>query len=54
MRENVKELVKEYNKTEDDLKALQVGILVLLTERGKIERMIERGSNYWGSTASTG
>lgn len=24
MRENVKALVKEYNKTEDDLKALQV------------------------------
>lgn len=23
-RENVKDLVKEYNKTEDDLKALQV------------------------------
>lgn len=24
MRENVKALVREYNKTEDDLKALQV------------------------------
>lgn len=34
LRETVKELKKDYDKTEDDLKALQVGLSVLFIDVG--------------------
>lgn len=51
LRETVKELKKDYDKTEDDLKALQVGCLFLLVVRRLVLLWCVFCGASWAATA---